>query len=256
VYDLEREVATRLTFHDGYDADQIWSPDGEYLYFTSDMEDEVLSLYRKRADGSGEIERLVEGEAEFYPISISPDGSLILGETQSETIDIVVFSIAAGAEPEPYLATSFQDRDPVFSPNGRWIAYASNESARFEVYVRPYPAAGGRWQVSDGGGRWPIWSRDGRELFYRTNEGIMVASVDTESATFRVGKAESVFEGTFQGGISGIAVGGFIFRDFAVAPDGQRFVMFPREEDPTSKTSATMVFNWFDELRRTLPIRQ
>ena len=167
VYDLTREVATRLTFHDGYDADQIWTPDGEYLIFTSDR-DGAANLYRKRADGSGDVEVLTEGEVQMYPISLSPDGKLALAEANADTIDIYVISLDGATEPEPYLVTSFLERDPVFSPDGRWVAYASNESGRFQIYVRPYPAAGGRWQVSDESGRWPLWSQDGSELFYRT----------------------------------------------------------------------------------------
>ena len=255
VYDLEREVATRLTFHDGYDADQIWTPDGEYLIFTSDRNG-AANLYRKRADGSGEAEALTEGELQMYPISLSPDGKVALAEANAETLDIYTLPLDGSSEPEPYLVTSFLERDPVFSPNGRWVAYASNESGRPQIYVRPYPAAGGRWQVSDGTGRWPIWSRDGNELFYRTNEGIMVADVETEGPTFRVGKARSLFEGRFRGGLQGIAVAGFVFPDYHVAADGERFVMFPDDDDRMAKTQATFVFNWFDELEDTLPTGQ
>ena len=252
VYDLEREVATRLTFHDGYDADQIWTPDGEYLIFTSDR-DGAANLYRKRADGSGDAEALTEGEMQMYPISLSPDGELALAEALSDTIDIYVIALDGSAEPEAFLTSSFEERDPVFSPNGRWVAYASTESGRPQIYVRPYPSAGGRWQVSDDTGRWPIWSRDGTELFYRTNEGVMVADVETDGSTFRVGKARKLFEGRYRGGLQGIAVAGFVFPDYDAAADGQRFVMFPDDEDRLAKTQATFVFNWFDELERTLP---
>ena len=252
VYDLTREVATRLTFHDGYDADQIWTPDGEYLIFTSDR-DGAANLYRKRADGSGDVEVLTEGEMQMYPVSLSPDGKLALAEANADTIDIYVISLDGATEPEPYLVTSFLERDPVFSPDGRWVAYASNESGRFQIYVRPYPAAGGRWQVSDESGRWPLWSQDGSELFYRTNEGVMVADVDADGPTFRVGKARKLFEGAFRGGIQGIALAGFVFPDYDVANDGQRFVMFPDDDDKLAETQATFVFNWFDELERILP---
>jgi Tol biopolymer transport system component len=252
VYDLEREVATRLTFDDGYDADQIWSADGSHIYFSSDRDGRV-SPYRKRADGSGDAERLSESEVDFYPLSASPDGKVLIGETSTEGIDITILSLEEGGDPQPFVATTFADRDPIFSPDGRWVAYSSDESGVAEVYVRPYPAAGGRWQVSDGGGRFPTWSANGRELFYRTDEGIMVAEVETAGDSFRVGKARGLFDGTFRGGMFGISVFGYIFRDFDVTPDGQRFVMFPDDEDRASKTHVTMVFNWFDELSRTLP---
>ncbi len=252
VYDLEREVSTRLTFHDGYDADQIWSRDGAYIYFTSDREG-VAAPYRKRADGSGDAERLTDSEIEFYPLSASPDGTVLIGETNNDGIDITVLRLDQPGDPEPFVATPFSDRDPAFSPDGRWVAYSSDESGIAEVYVRPFPAAGGRWQVSDGGGRFPTWSAGGRELFYRTDEGVMVAAVETAGDTFRVGKAKHLFDGSFRGGMYGITVFGYIFRDFDVAPDGNRFVMFPDDENRAAKTHVTVVFNWLDELERMLP---
>ena len=253
VYDLEREVATRLTFHDGYDADQFWSHDGQYLFFSSDREGEPRP-YRKRADGSGEAESLSESELRFYPLSVSPDGRWAIGESESDNIDIVILDLEAKGDLEPFLATEFMDRDPHFSPDGRWVAYSSNESGVYEIYVRPFPAAGGRWQVSDGGGRFPRWSGDGSELFYRTNEGLMVAAVKAPGDTFQVGKAETLFEGSYKGGMFGIAIGGYIFSDYAVDPAGERFVMFPDTEQRSANTHVTLVFNWFDELSKTLPV--
>lgn len=138
VYDLEREVATRLTFYDGYDADQFWSHDGQYLFFSSDRDGDVRP-YRKRADGSGEAERLSEGEVRFYPLSVSPDGRWAIGESESDNIDIVILDLETQGDPEPWLATEFMDRDPQFSPDGRWVAYSSNESGIYEIYVRPFP---------------------------------------------------------------------------------------------------------------------
>jgi serine/threonine protein kinase/Tol biopolymer transport system component len=252
VYDVEREVATRLTFDDGYDADQFWSHDGQYLFFSSDRDGQTRP-YRKRADGSGEVERLSESELGFYPLSVSPDGRWVIGESQTDNIDIAVLDLEAMGEPEVYLASEFMDRDPNFSPDGRWVAYSSNESGSYEIYVRPFPAAAGRWQVSDGGGRFPRWSGTGKELFYRTGEGIMVANIEASGDSFQVGKATTVFEGSYRGGMFGIAIGGFIFSDYAVAPDGQRFVMFPGSDGQSANTHVTMVFNWFDELANTLP---
>ncbi len=255
VYDLDREVATRLTFHDGYDADQFWSHDSQYLFFASDRDGDARP-YRKRADGSGDAEPMSETELTFFPLSVSPDGQWVIGESQSDNIDITVLDLETKGEPEPYLASEFMDRDPIFSPNGRWVAYSSNESGTYEIYVRPFPAAGGRWQVSDGGGRFPRWSGDGTELFYRTNDGIMSAKVETEAESFSVGRAAPVFEGAFRGGMWGITIGGFIFHDYAVDLDGQRFVMFPGLDEEDANTHTTLYFNWFQELQRTLPTGQ
>jgi Tol biopolymer transport system component len=253
VYDLEREVATRLTFHDGYDADQAWTPDGRYLIFTSNR-DGIESIYRKRADGSGEVERLIENEEAFYPFSVSGDGKFLAGEiSKGGNLDLYILPLDGSSEPEVFLASEFDERYPDFSPDGRWIAYSSNESGRYEVYVRPYPAAGGKWQVSDGGGAWPLWSGDGRRLFYRTNSGIMEVSVEASGESLSIGTPTTAVEGPFRGGMFGISVGGYIFGDYDVSPDGERFVMFPEDTDVAPKTHVTMVFNWFDELERTLP---
>jgi hypothetical protein len=253
VYDLEREVATRLTFAEGYDADQAWTPDGNYLIFTS-TRDGTENIYRKRADGSGEVERLIESEEAFYPFSVSGDGRFLAGEmAKAGNLDLYILPLDGEAEPQAYLATEFDDRYPDFSPDGRWIAYASNESGRYEVYVRPYPAAGGKWQVSDGGGAWPLWSGDGQRLFYRTNSGIMEVSVEATGDSLSIGTPKAAVDGPFRGGMFGISVGGYIFGDYDVSPDGERFVMFPEDTDVAPKTHVTMVFNWFDELERTLP---
>ncbi len=253
VYDLEREVATRLTFHDGYDADQAWTPDGKYLIFTS-TRDGIESIYRKRADGSGEVERLIESEEAFYPFSVSGDGNFLAGEmANAGNLDLYILPLDGSSEPEVFLASEFDERYPDFSPDGRWITYASNESGQFEVYVRPYPAAGGKWQVSDGGGAWPLWSGDGRKLFYRTNSGVMEVSAEASGDSLSIGTPKAAVDGPFRGGMFGITVGGYIFGDYDVSPDGQRFVMFPEDTDAAPKTHVTMVFNWFDELEKTLP---
>jgi serine/threonine-protein kinase len=252
IYDLEREVATRLTFDEAYDADQFWSPDGEYLIFNSSREG-LQTPFRKRADGSGEAERLTQDKNDFWGYSMTPDGRYIIGETLSQSADLMVLDLEAEDAPQPYLASSFDERYPDFSPDGRWVAYASTESGKAEVYVRPFPAGGGKWQISDGGGAWPRWTKGGRELVYRTNSGIMAVTVDGSGPSFTVGRPEPVVEGEFRGGLFGIPVAGFIFADFDISPDGTRFVVFPGTEDELSQTHATFMFNWFEDLNKTLP---
>jgi Tol biopolymer transport system component len=151
------------------------------------------------------------------------------------------------------LSTPFAESDAAFSPDGRWLAYGSNESGRSEVYVRPFPPGGGKWQVSDNGGGYPRWSRDGRELFYRTDDGIMVASVEGLGDTFRAGKPREVLKGSFRGGTDGIPLSGNTFADYEVAPDGQHFIMFPSVENSgqVDHPHVTLVTRWFDELGRT-----
>jgi Tol biopolymer transport system component len=250
VYDLERTVATRLTFGDSVDSEQIWSPDGEYLIFSSDQ-DGPDSLYRKRADGSGDAERLTEAEKSQWGSSWSRDGRYVAFIEADTGYDLWYLDLETG-ETREILTTQFGEGFPDLSPDGRLMAYASNESGSYQIYVRPFPDGPGKWQVSDSGGSSPRWSRSGRELFWRTNEGIAVADVETAGGSFRSGKARQLFSGAFQGGLLGVPIGGYQFADFDVSPDGQWFVMFP---DPTKEgrddhQHITLVTRWFEELER------
>jgi Tol biopolymer transport system component len=248
VYDLERDVSTRLTFDEGYDGDQVWSPDGSELLFTSSRGGETV-VFRKRADGSGEAEPLFADQPDqSYATSWSSDGRFVLGHRFGALFDLWSVDLESG-ESETYLSTPFSEAQPQFSPDDRWVAYQSDESGRLEVYVRRFPAGSGKWQISDGGGAQPIWSGDGRELFFRTEDGVMVAPVDGSGSSFRAGKPRSLLTGDYRGGTQGLSVQGFTFPDYDVARDGQRFVLFPGEEGGR-RGHVTLVTRWFDELRR------
>ena len=255
VYDLERGVPSRLTFDDAAESEQVWSPDGRELIFSSDKGG-FDNLYRKRSDGSGEVERLTTSDSAQWASSWSRDGHVAATVSGSGTgFDVQVMRLEGERKPETFLSTPFRESDAAFSPDGRFLAYESNESGRLEVYVRPYPPGGGRWQVSDGGGAYARWSRSGRELFYRTDTGIMSAPIEVAGDTLRVGKPSIVFQGAFRGGTNGISIGGASFADYDVTPDGQRFVMFPagagagRPEHP----HVTLVTGWFEQLAKLLP---
>lgn len=254
VFDLERSVATRLTFGGGYDADQVWSPDGRWLAFASDQGGKI-AIYRKRADGSGESELLgepPEGQ-DWFPFSWSTDGRFLLASVASQGGDIWVLPLEEGASPEPYVATPFTEQSPAFSPDGRFVAYDSNESGRFEVYVRTFPAGGGKWQVSDGGGSQPRWSADGRRLFFRGEEGVVEVSVDTSGDGFRADRGRLLFSGSFHGGLLGITAGGFVFPDYEAAHDGSRFILLAGEKEEVSEHWLTLVTGWFAELQELAP---
>ncbi len=141
-------------------------------------------------------------------------------------------------KPEIFLRSRFDEYTPVFSPDGLWIAYVSRESGQVEIYVRPFPGPRGKWQVSAGASQLPFprWSRDGRELFYRNGNQMMVAPVRT-GESFSAGTPQALFEGSFGFG-------------YDVTADGQRFVMVQLEEQAGDTTQLNFVFNWFDEVRR------
>ena len=258
IYDIERGTPTRLTFDAGRDDDQTWSPDGQYLAFGS-ARDQSFSMYRVRADGSGEVERLAECDADCFPFDWSPDGRfLAYGEVHPENfVDIWVLPLQGERQPQVFLnRAGVGDNAAAFSPNGRWMAYESSESGSgMGIYVRPYPPAPGQWSISSDGGTQPRWSADGRELFYRTDSGIMVVAVEADADVFSFGPAEELFTGAFQGGASYVQVAGEPYLDYDVAPDGQRFVMFPRSEDDEARNDhVTLVFNWFEELKARVPV--
>ena len=145
----------------------------------------------------------------------------------------------------PFLITPFAERTPAFSPDGRWVTYYSNESGRYEVYVRPFPGPGGKWQISTGGGRFPSWSPNGKELFYRTLDSrIMVVTYSVEGDSFRAGRPRPWSEGQFTERGSP--------QNFDLHPDGKRFAVLkaPEDSEQTGPTHVKLILNWFDEVRR------
>ncbi|MDA1185304.1 MAG: protein kinase [Acidobacteria bacterium] len=263
VYDLDRGTRTRLTFADGIDGPAVWSPDSSELIYSSDA-DGSDDLWRKAADGSGEAVQLTHEDVQLFVSDWSSDGRYLLalrGGAPDEAAgwaggaDIAYIDLSADqVKVLPFLATRFQESEAAFSPDRRWVAYQSNESGRVEVYVRPFPPAGGRWQVSDEGGAYARWAADGRELYYRTDEGIMMVTI-ANGPTFSASRPRLLASGNFMGGLTGVSVTGTTFADYDVAPDG-RFVMFPNSGDEAPNIQlARVVVNWFPELRRLVPRR-
>jgi serine/threonine-protein kinase len=252
-YDLERDVAARVTFGKRYDADPVWSPDGRFLAFESEV-DGKDGVFRKRADGTGDAEPLLApGKLTFpAPCSWSPDGKNLIVQSAGEggRTDLWILPAGGNADPQPFLKSPYQESFGHFSPDGRWVAYESDETGRLEVFVTSFPPGGGKWQISDGGGAQPIWSGDGRELFFRTEDGILSVRAVAEGQTFRASKPEPVFRGAFLGGLRGVTLPGFSFPDYDVSGDGRRFVMFAGGAEKRPTTQAKVVLGWFDELRR------
>ena len=253
IYDLARDIATRLTFHAARDSFPVWSPDGERVAFASER-DGGMNVFWKTTDGTGEAERLTTPTAgrRTLPSSWAPDGTLVLVEAPSGgQLDIAVLSLDAERALETLIATEFNEPYPEVSPDGRWLAHVSNESGQSEVYIRPFPnVQAGRWQVSQDGGSWPVWAPDGRELFYRRTPdfAMMVAPVETEP-TFRPRTPVVLFDAPNLLPAAGP-------RAFDVAPDGQRFLMI-KTGDATSEDARpqiNIVENWHQELLERVPI--
>jgi serine/threonine-protein kinase len=249
IYDLGRDVPTRLTFSDGEEGWPVWSPDGEHIYFASDRDGGLPNIYRKAADGSSEAERVQESQRGQAPASISPDGKrlLYLENSPDTSVDIWIRPLEGEGQPERVVSTPVFDSGAQFSPDGRWIAYGSNESGTFEVYVLPATGARGKWQISADGGTWPRWSGDGRELFYaRQFEEIMSVEVETDGGTIHAGRPRSLFRANLPPPGPN--------NPYVVASDGKRFVLVDQGQRDKTATHEhiEVVLNWFDELERTI----
>jgi serine/threonine-protein kinase len=257
VYAWERDTLTRLTFTGDFINNPVWTPDGKRVTYAVTTTDGTSTIAWKRADGAGDAQSLVEGKSSMAQPSWSPNGrTLAFVEINPETSgDIMTLSLEGdektGWKPgaaKPFLNTPFGEFFPAFSPDGQWLAYMSDESGRYEVYARPFPGPGGKWQISGGGGLFPQWSRNGRELFYRTPESkIMVATYSVVGDSFHAEKPRSWSDTQL------LDLGPFT-RNFTLHPDGKRIAVFkaPGVEAQPAATKVTFIFNFFDEIRRKL----
>jgi len=194
------------------------------------------------------MERLTTSEYEQFPESWSADGktvALVEYHTLDANVDIAVLDARSGRV-TPFLNSQFRERCPEFSPDGRWIAYTSDESKRDEVYVRPFPGPGMKHPVSSEGGTEPLWARNGKQLFYRRQDQVWVVDVQTGGG-FATSKPRLLFEK------AGYA-GGDPVRGYDLSLDGQRFLMVKLEQrKPAPVTEMILVQNWFEELKRLVP---
>jgi eukaryotic-like serine/threonine-protein kinase len=237
----------------------IFSPDGKRVVFRSGAAGGEDNLYWKAADGSGVAERLTTSTRSQTPSSWSPDGTTLAFVEEGDSTGFFQFDIRAlsiaDRKTRAVVQTAANEMSPEFSPDGRWLAYVSNQSGRHEVYVQPYPGPGERHLISTEGGTQPAWSGNGRELFYVRGDwssggptALMSVSVET-TPTFRAGTAEKLFENADLR----IAWG----RSYDVSSDGRRFLMPLTTKPPTKPAPAQMIFvqHWFEELKRLVPTK-
>jgi serine/threonine-protein kinase len=254
VYEWGRDTLSRLTFDPGEDRFPVWTPDGRRIAFSSTQADQATrNLYWQRADGTGEAEALTESKNPQVPTSWHPSGGfLAFGEINPQTSQDILILPLTGDEgsgwkpgkPMVFLNGPFFEAEAAFSPDGRWLAYMSNESGRNEVYVRPFPGSGGKWQVSTAGGRLPTWSRNRRDLLYLVEDGrILVAAYTVEGDLFRAEKPR-----VWSPGLAPVRGFG---RTYDLHPDGERVAVLKAE---ARRDKVDLIQNFFDELRRIAPV--
>jgi serine/threonine-protein kinase len=254
-YELGRGRMTRLTFGGGY-SNPVWTADGRYILFRA-LSQRALGIWWIRTDGTGQPQQLTRSNNPQLPWSFPADGKrLAFNELSAANIDdiwtVPVESSSSGlraGKPELFLKNSFHERGPAFSPDGRWMAYQSNESGRYEVYVQAFPDGHSKRRISSDTGTYPAWSRNGRELFFRTNGAhnqLMVASIEERGDSLAVetprvwfGERIPTFAST---------------KSYDPAPDSKRIVaLLPADTPEEPHDRVIFLLNFFDELRRRVP---
>jgi Tol biopolymer transport system component len=246
LFDLNRETLTRLSFEGSVNYNPAWTPDGKRIVFQS-IDRPGGGLFWQFADSSGAMERLADG-CGGNPGSWTPNGQfLACTQVGNPTTGNNITLLKVGDSlPQTLIQTRFNEGAPVFSPDGRWLAYASAESGRYEIYVNAYPGPGGKYQISTEGGTEPVWNRNGRELFYRSGDRMMAVAITTQPV-FSAGRPTMLFQGQYQPNPTMNA-------NYDVSPDGQRFLMVkPTSAQEAAPTQINVVLNWFEELKQRVP---
>ena len=249
IYELMRHTLNPLT-SDGSSVFAVWAPDGESVLFGSYRTGKPRLFRQSMAGGEPELFATLE-ELVGMPVACSPDGKELLivwSDPNHPRWDNDIYLVSLDKQngknqPRPFIQRNHNQRHGVWSPDGRWVAYASDESGRWEVYVEPYPGPGPKTMISTDGGYQPLWSRDGKELFYRCGYKMIAGTIETKPE-FRVTRYEVLFEAPYLCRVNRI--------DYDVAPDG-RFLMIQDSQEPTP-VSVNVVLNWFEQLKRLAPI--
>jgi Tol biopolymer transport system component len=253
-YEWARDFTTRLTSDPAVDSFPVWAPDGRAIVFSSSRGvKQLANLYWASADGSGDVHRLTESDDRQIASAWHPSGKFLALDQQisPQQWDLMVLPMAVSGSgwkagtPTRVMSTIGQRPNAVFSPDGRWLAYTSNESGRSEVFVRSFPGPGAQWQVSTSGGSVPTWSRRRNDLFYLSPDShLMVVSYTVEGNTFRADPPQKWSEQPINDRPT--------TRSFDVHPDGDRFVVSGELANTPNVNKVVLVPNFFDEVRRRL----
>ena len=249
IYDLVRKRFQQLTVDPAVDERPAWTPDSQRVVFSSTRVRGEGNLFWQRVDGAGQAERLTsEPHGDRGAWSFTPDAKTLLftqSNPDTET-DLYLMSMERGYRSKPLLQERFHEGSPMLSPDGRWIAYRSTETGRYEIYVRPFPNVNeGKWQITSDGAFVTLWAPSGRELFVQNGDSMMVVPIETKP-TFTFGKPEILFSGSY------IRAN----RNFDISLDGQRFLMIKEAApilEPSARDEITVVVNWSEELKRLVP---
>ena len=257
VYEIARDTLTQLTFDPGNDTVPVWTPDGKRIAFGSDRGGKPFtrSLYWVNSDGTGEVMRLTESPDDQRPLSWHPSGKFLAFATASG--DVLILPMEGDAArglrpgtPATFLATPSAEYAPMFSPDGRFIAYMGNESGgtAYDLYVRPFPGPGGPWRISTDGGIWPRWSRTAPELLYMSGDKVMVAPYAVVGDSFRADKPR-LWSKTPIRSSSGDSY-------YDLHPDGKRLAVAATENRDVVRDHVVFAFNFFDYLRKIAPAKK
>ena len=250
ITDLERGTASRFTHNASRNIIPVWSPDGKDVAFAS-MRGGSYELYRKTANQAGQDELLLRSETIMIPTDWCCDGRFIIFRQSSPgtLYDLFALPVSGDKKPIPVLHSESNETQGTVSPDGRWLAYVSNESRSFEVYVQPFALASskpssGKWQISIGGGRDPHWRGDGRELFYiAPNRKLMAVAVKTDGEGFVPSTPQPLFEVRFLAQST-------LISSYAVSGDGKRFLMAAEPETSSEAPPLLVTVNWLADLKR------
>ena len=247
IYDIVRDNFTRLTYEAGSNVAPIWTPNSQRVTFSSNRAG-PFNLFWKPADGSGIAEQLTASEFVDFPNSWSPDAEVLIYSQNHPTtgLDLWLLPFKEESNPRKFIVTPYNEFASKFSPDGKWIAYVSDESGKNEVYVQQFPGPGGKLQISKNGGSFPVWAPNGEELFYINGNKMMAMEIST-APKFEASSPRQLFVSEYL--ISGANPS---IPNYDISSDGYHFVMI-RSEQEKAPTRLHVILNWFDELKRLVP---